>query len=85
MLQHDLAAHALLAGQEAAKRIADIGDIDIGDAHAGIVERIPYRRIGECLERLLQKTARGMGTDADNRDLAHQRRPPFVRCAGTYL
>ena len=46
MLEYDLAAHALLAGQQAAERIADIGDVDVGGLDAGILDGPPNRRVG---------------------------------------
>ena len=82
VLQHHLAAHAFLPGQQAAERIADVSNIDIGGLDAGVIERTPDRRIGQRLERLVQEAPGGMGADADDGHVAHQRVAPF---AGTYL
>ena len=76
---NDLPAHTFLAGQQAAERIADIGDVDVCGFHAGIFERVPDRRIGDVLERLLGELAGRVRADADDRDVTHSRSPPFGR------
>ena len=45
-------------------------------------DRVPDRRIGHCLERLVAEAAGRMGADTDDGDVAHQ---VFAPLAGTYL
>ena len=49
VLKHDLTAHALLTGQQAAERIANIGDVNIRGLHAGILHGPPDRRDRQAL------------------------------------
>ena len=82
VLEHHLAAHAFLPCKQAAERIADVSNINFGGLDASVIERTPDRRIGQRLERLVQKLPSGMGANADDGNVAHQRAAPF---AGTYL
>ena len=73
MLQQYLTAHAFLARQKSAERIADIGDLNVSGLRAGVFERVPDRRIRDVLERLLGELAGRMCAHADDCDLTHGR------------